>query len=89
VIDKQMKMIANAMAAEKEKIIRKAISSRIGDKWVDADLKGRGKLLLLQDGTEKFIFDGVEMIHFMLEKPDTTTIDLSTTLKVTQKYKLL
>jgi hypothetical protein len=83
------KTLTEGVFSKKDKVIKETISKKIGKNWTYDDIKKRGEFLVLQDGSEKFLFDGVELIQFFLDERTIVTKDLSTTLTITQKYKIL
>jgi hypothetical protein len=85
----QRKIMVGALASNKDKILRQAITSVLGDDWCVRDLTGRGEFLILHDKTEIFKFDGIELVHFMVPE---TKIDNSISgmkVNVEQQYRFL
>jgi len=73
---KQYSQMARRSTAQKEALIRDAITSRLGDEWTIADITDRGEFTVTLDGTEIFTFDGVDLIHF---SPTRAEVDESLT----------
>lgn len=63
-----LRLFCGALAAEKEQILRDAISYALGtSEWRDQDLKAeahRGQLVVGASGTETFVFDDVALVEF-------------------------
>lgn len=59
------KQLAEGMLVEKERLIKAAISHKLGrSNWTLADVKGRGEFIITPDKIETFCFDGMELIDF-------------------------
>jgi hypothetical protein len=81
--------IVHAMSASRDAIIRQAINSVIGDKWVASDLTGRGEFLILPDKTELFKFDGMELIHFMVPRTEIDNSRPGMVINAVQEFRFL
>jgi len=82
--------LATGLAAQKEKLIKDAITYKIGnDEWCIADLTGRGEMRILPDKTEIFAFDGQELIHFGNFRTEIDNKAMGCSMKAVQEYRLL
>lgn len=88
-LSEKRKQLASAMAASKDKLIRQAINSLIGEDWCIRDLTGRGEFLILPDKTEIFKFDGMELIHFMIPRTEIDYSKAGMVVNSVQEYRFL
>lgn len=88
-IEKQMRIIAESLVRQKEKIIRDAIDNQIGSNWEWSDIQDRGKYTLFRDGTQTFSLDGIDLIHFLLAEPKIELVDDRHIFTVELKYEIL
>ncbi|MDH3355793.1 MAG: hypothetical protein OEL79_11335 [Chromatiales bacterium] len=85
-----MQLIATAVMARKEELIKAAITHAIGDEDWDLDeMRTRGEFRVNPNGSEIFVFDDVDMIQFNVVEPEITASQVHTVLKMTQPFKLL
>lgn len=84
----QTKQLAHNLAAQKEKLIKDAITHLIGDDWSIADVTGRGKFYLLPDKTEIFNFDGVDLIHFLHNRTEVDDSKTGMFMRAVTDYRL-
>lgn len=85
----QAKQLAEGLTAQKERLIKDAISHLIGDEWTVADVAGRGKFYLLPDKPEIFSFDGVDLIHFLHTRTEVDNSKLGIYMRAITDYKIL
>ena len=84
-----IKQLTSNMAASKDKIIKQAIDAVIGKDWIISDLTGRGEFLILPDKTEIFKFDGMELIHFMVQRTEIDDSKSGMSVNSIQDYRFL
>lgn len=82
--------LAIGMVAQKENIIKDAITHAIGDdKWEMTDVAGRGHLRTLPDKTEIFSFDGVDLVALWPMKTEIGYDGTEPQMKAVQEFRLL
>jgi len=87
---KIVRSIVQAMSDQKERLIAAAIRRRAGTITLE-ESASRGEILALPDGTEKFVFDDEELIHFLAPTLQTQNYILSgdMSIRFERPYRLL
>lgn len=85
----QTKQLAHGLAAQKEALIKTAITHQIGDDWTIADITGKGAFIILPDKTEIFAFEGVGLIHFLHTRTEVDNSKAGIFMRAVTDYKLL
>lgn len=67
-IEQYTQNMAETLAAKKDELIKDAITHMIGhDRWTIDEIKDRGRFIIIQNKTETFTFDGVELLQFSID----------------------
>ena len=85
----QTEEIVKNMVSQKDGIISTAISESAGEGWTMADIRNRGVLKRMPDGTEIFAFDGVDLIQFYDVEFETKTEGFKMIMTAKQNYRIL
>lgn len=84
-----MEEVTKNMVSQKDEIISTEITKLVGEGWTMADVKNKGVLKRMPDGTEVFAFDGVDLIQFYDVEFETKTEDFKMLMTAKQRYRLL
>jgi hypothetical protein len=90
-IEQPAQTIAKSLVAKKEELIKNAITHMIGhDRWTIDEIKDRGQFVIIQNKTETFTFDGVELLQFSIGPDFNYTVSKDgLTYKASMQYKKL
>lgn len=80
------KNISRALIRKKEEVVSKAISDKLGDDWVLADVVNRCRFTINPDEIEVFSFDGEDLIRFY---PPTFTFNSKNEVEYKVNYELI